>query len=148
MPGLRCWISLSRHSSVVSRVPRPLTSIEPHSRTTSLLRNTAWISRALADCDMRLEISWSCFQLEYLAQALKRQVMAERWLASLSSFARPERPGAAVPTWPVAGRKGSTETRGQTRAGGPRGQAGGSRCAVFLLGGFLASPSAGGSSLQ
>ena len=33
-PGLRAWISPSRHSSVVSSVPRPLTSIAPPSITT------------------------------------------------------------------------------------------------------------------
>ena len=33
-PGLRCCTSLSRHSSVVSRDPAPLTSIEPPSSTT------------------------------------------------------------------------------------------------------------------
>ena len=32
-PGLRCWISESRHSSVVSRMPAPLVSMEPPSRT-------------------------------------------------------------------------------------------------------------------
>ena len=33
MPGLRAWIGLSRHSSVVSSVPRPLTSMLPPSST-------------------------------------------------------------------------------------------------------------------
>src|SRR5205823_15007626 len=75
---------------------------------------------APAERAMRLEIFWSCFQLGYLAQALKRQVMAERWLASLSSFARPERPGAAVPTWPVAVTKVQPESRVQTRSVGQR----------------------------
>ena len=32
-PGLRCWISESRHSSVVRRTPAPLVSMEPPSRT-------------------------------------------------------------------------------------------------------------------
>ena len=32
-PGLRCWTSESRHSSVVRRMPAPLTSMEPPSRT-------------------------------------------------------------------------------------------------------------------
>ena len=32
-PGLRCWIFQSRHSSVVRRMPAPLVSMEPPSRT-------------------------------------------------------------------------------------------------------------------
>ena len=36
-PGLRCCVSLSRHSSVVSSSPRPLTSMLPPSSTTATL---------------------------------------------------------------------------------------------------------------
>ena len=32
-PGLRCWTSERRHSSVVRRMPAPLVSMEPPSRT-------------------------------------------------------------------------------------------------------------------
>src|SRR5713226_9467327 len=78
MAGLRCWVLLSRHSSVVSRVPWPLTSMEPPSRTTRVFAWMGRISRAPAALAMRLAIFSSCCQLEYLAQALKRHLMARR----------------------------------------------------------------------
>src|SRR5712692_775656 len=105
MAGLRCWVLLSRHSSVVSRVPWPLTSMEPPSRTTRVLAWMGRISRAPAALAMRLAIFSSCCQLEYLAQALKRHLMARRLasgaeapflLTAASARLKPCPPGAGV----------------------------------------------------
>src|SRR5260370_38416105 len=69
---------LSRHSSVVSRVPQPLTSIEPPSITTRVSQDNGRNSRAPVAFAIRLPIFSSCRQLEYLAQALKRNLRASR----------------------------------------------------------------------
>src|ERR1700683_1043772 len=76
MVGFRCWTLLSRHSSVVRIVPFPLTSIEPPSITTRVLPDSGRISRAWAEFAIRLPIFSSWRQLEYLAQALKRNLRA------------------------------------------------------------------------
>src|SRR5580704_13523790 len=76
MVGFRCWTLLSRHSSVVRIVPCPLTSIEPPSSTTRVLLDSGRISRAWEAFAIRLPIFSSRRQLEYLAQALKRNLRA------------------------------------------------------------------------
>ena len=77
-PGLRAWISLSRHSSVASRVPRPLTSIAPPSITTRTRRPACLRPAAPSAADpsqlailrgRRLSRTW----LSYLAQPLNFQ---------------------------------------------------------------------------
>src|SRR5439155_1350714 len=75
-PGLRaCTSRSSRHSSVVSNVPRPFTSMLPPSRTTSRPPHCAGNSRSLRRRATRSGTWSSFFQSGYLAQALKRNRM-------------------------------------------------------------------------
>src|ERR1700675_3115579 len=116
MAGLRCWILLSRHSSVVSRVPRPFTSIEPPSRTTRAPRDLGRISRECATRDIRPPIFSSSLQFEYLAQALNRKLSA-RWLAPAPEpcgDSRPRLSGKAKPGC-LSVTKMHPESRTQTR---------------------------------
>src|ERR1700733_2357097 len=72
-PGLRAWIGLSKHSSVVSIVPRPLTSMLPPSRTT---RRPRCVGDHIFHFSFLASLSFaasSFFQSSYFAQALKCQ---------------------------------------------------------------------------
>ena len=96
-PGLRtCTSGSSRHSSVVSSVPRPLTSMLPPSSTTGrpVALDRAAAARPSARA-ARAGTRSSCFQSGYLAQALKRKramatsraavVASRRWARSRAS---------------------------------------------------------------
>src|SRR5579872_2781729 len=75
-PGLRACIGLSRHSSVVSIEPCPLTSILPPSRT---IRRLRYVGEHTFHLSFRASFSFaasSFFQSSYFAQALKCQFVA------------------------------------------------------------------------
>ncbi len=77
-PGLRACTGLSRHSSVVSRVPRPLTSMLPPSSTNAAGSDDEVGSQTLGSFNFgmsRLVAASSFGQSSYLAQALKRQLV-------------------------------------------------------------------------
>ena len=79
-PGLRCWTSERRHSSVVRRMPSPLTSMEPPSRTRRWgLPSVPVISGRNSSMPLSLATWWGIWssrcQLGYFAQALKRQLV-------------------------------------------------------------------------
>src|ERR1700680_2288748 len=75
-PGLRAWIRLSRHCSVVSIVPSPFTSMLPPSKTTRRPRKVGdHIFHFILDASLSFAAS-SFFQSSYFAHALKRQFVA------------------------------------------------------------------------